>query len=484
MNDSNAFSFWQLNKIIRKSKRGFYFILAEHHMQEQIAGSLMNDNVAVYNYSDSGKEKKFIPADIFRFIEAHPDKKIFFILNFQIPFLGKEVQPTQEDYFRLNMSRDLLNDYAQPLFFFMTPETERNISLVAMDFWSYVASKIRFASLDRQNTYQEIEKLSAEKDHLHFVPEIEERLSRYQEKIDEYLKMQIDPSDENRDKLLIAARDLLYIADLYSKIGSYHEAEKLLLKAITIREEVSGKEHPDTAAAYNNIGVVYDNQNEYDKALAYHEKALVICEKVLGAAHPDTATTYNNIAMVYDNMGDYDKALAYYEKALRIYEKVSGEEHPNTATTYNNIGRVFYTLGEYNKALDYYKKDLVISEKVLGAAHPDTATTYNNIGEVYRKQGDYDKALEYYGKALHIFEKVLGEDHPLTVTTYNNIALVYDNMDEYDKALAYYEKAYPVYLKVLGAAHPYTKGTYRDMADTYEKSGKSAPFEDWLGGGV
>ena len=387
MNDSNAFSFWQLNKIIRESKRGFYFILAEHHMQEQIAGSLMNDNVAVFNYSDSGKEKKFIPADIFRFIDAHPDKKIFFILNFQIPFLGKEVQPTQEDYFRLNMNRDLLNDYAQPLFFFMTPETERNISLVAMDFWSYVVSKIRFASLDRQNTYQEIEKLSAEKDHLHFVPEIKERLSRYQEKIDEYLKMQIDPSDENRDKLLIAARDLLYIADLYSKIGNYHEAEKLLLKAITIRVKVLDKKHPDTAAAYNNIAVVYKNMGDYDKALEYHEKAKAIREKVLGEEHPHTATTYNNIAAVYDHMGDYDKALEYYEKSLKIKKNVLGAAHPDTATTYNNIAVVYNNMGEYDAALEYCGKALDIVKKVLGAAHPNTKSIFNNLAATYKKSG-------------------------------------------------------------------------------------------------
>ena len=82
-----------------------------------------------------------------------------------------------------------------------------------------------------------------------------------------------------------------------------------------------------------NIGIVYYNTKEYDKALEYFSNALNIKEKVLGAEHPQTATSYNNIGFVYYNQKEYYKALEYHLKALEIQEKVLGKEHPDTMQT-------------------------------------------------------------------------------------------------------------------------------------------------------
>lgn len=70
-------------------------------------------------------------------------------------------------------------------------------------------------------------------------------------------------------------------------------------------------------------------------------EAIKICSKVIlvlsEKEHPDTAATYNNIASVYDRQGDYPKALEWYRKALDIFERKLGSEHPNTKTVKENI---------------------------------------------------------------------------------------------------------------------------------------------------
>jgi tetratricopeptide (TPR) repeat protein len=100
---------------------------------------------------------------------------------------------------------------------------------------------------------------------------------------------------------------------------------------------VSGKEHPDTAAIYNNIGVVYDKQGDSPKALEWYFKALAIWEKVPGKEYPDTATTYNSIAWIYHNQRDYPTSLEWLFKALTILEKVLGKEHSSTIRMLENI---------------------------------------------------------------------------------------------------------------------------------------------------
>ena len=63
---------------------------------------------------------------------------------------------------------------------------------------------------------------------------------------------------------------------------------------------------------------MYDSQGKYEEALDYYNKALTIRINKLGEDHPDVATTYNNIANVYDSQGKYEEALDYYNKALTI----------------------------------------------------------------------------------------------------------------------------------------------------------------------
>ncbi len=266
--------------------------------------------------------------------------------------------------------------------------------------------------------------------------------------------------------------DLLFdYADFLYDYGLYNDSETIWLQQISLVEKLHDKESIEAATSYNNIGLVYNDQDDHGKALEYFFKALAINEKVLGTAHPSTATSYNNIGLVYDNQGDYDKALEYYSKALAIYEEVFGTEHSFTATSYNNIGMVYHAQGNDPKALEYLNKAYQIVEKVLGVEHPNTASSYNNIGLVYHAQGDYGKALEYYSKALKIKNKVLGSEHPDTAESYNDIGVVYDEQYNYGKALEYHFKALAIREKVLGSEHPDTAISYNNIGTVYWRQG-------------
>ena len=324
--------------------------------------------------------------------------------------------------------------------------------------------------------------------------------------IDSYLGIEI-PYQFIRERLVLAedlagfieksGREDADVGKLFNNIGrvfynqgDYEKALTYYKKSLEINESVQESDNPSAAATYDNIAQVYDKQGDYEKALEYFKKALAIRERVLGPDHSSTATTYNNMAVLYDHQGDYEKALEYFEKALAICERMLGPDHPDTATIYNNMAGVYDNQSDYEKALEYFKKTLAIRERVLGPDHPDTAATYNNMALVYDKQGDYKMALEYYEKALVIYERVLGPDHPDTATIYNNMALVYNKQGNYKKALEYYEKALAIKKRVLGQDHPDTATTYNNMALVYFKQGdyekaleyyeKSLAISEWV----
>jgi tetratricopeptide (TPR) repeat protein len=81
------------------------------------------------------------------------------------------------------------------------------------------------------------------------------------------------------------------------------------------------------ATSYNNMGLVFDSQGDYPKALEYHEKSLEIRLSTLGADHPDVASSYYCMGFVFDDQGDYPKALEYMEKCLEIRLSMLGADH-------------------------------------------------------------------------------------------------------------------------------------------------------------
>ncbi|RRR75209.1 MAG: tetratricopeptide repeat-containing protein, partial [Candidatus Viridilinea halotolerans] len=102
------------------------------------------------------------------------------------------------------------------------------------------------------------------------------------------------------------------------ELGAYPSAQPYMERALAIREQVLGAEHPQTATSLNNLAELYRAQGNYGAALPLYERALAISEQVLGAEHPATATSLNNLAGLYRAQGNYGAALPLYERALAI----------------------------------------------------------------------------------------------------------------------------------------------------------------------
>src|SRR5579863_445009 len=76
-----------------------------------------------------------------------------------------------------------------------------------------------------------------------------------------------------------AAR-LLHLTGCYLyERGLFIEAEPLYLQALTMREQVLGLEHPDTAHSFDRLGVLYIYQGKYEQAEPVLQQALAIRER-------------------------------------------------------------------------------------------------------------------------------------------------------------------------------------------------------------
>jgi len=96
--------------------------------------------------------------------------------------------------------------------------------------------------------------------------------------------------------------------------AQYSEAEPLLLRALAIREQQLGPEHPDIAESLYGLAKLSQHQEKYERAESLYQRALAIRAKRLGLTHPDTQETRRDYAVFLRVVGR-DAEAAVVEKS-------------------------------------------------------------------------------------------------------------------------------------------------------------------------
>ena len=136
---------------------------------------------------------------------------------------------------------------------------------------------------------------------------------------------------------------------------------------------------------WNVLGYHLRRVAENEEAMAEHERALRLTEQVYRAEHPNVAAAANNLGMALQDLGDYEGARAAYERALAIGEQALGAEHPLVATYANNLGLVLKDLGDYQGAKENYERALRILVKGLPEGHPNIRKARRNLEKLLER---------------------------------------------------------------------------------------------------
>jgi tetratricopeptide (TPR) repeat protein len=264
------------------------------------------------------------------------------------------------------------------------------------------------------------------------------------------------------------------LGGVYENLGEYEKAEQVSERALKIREKVLGPEHPFTARNLNNLANIWVKMGNYAKAEPLLQRALAINEKSLGPEAAATGGSLNSLGLLYWEMGEYAKAEPLLQRALAVCEKAAGEEASSTLASLNNLAALYFSMGSYTEAEPLFLRSLNLREKSLGEAHPNTAQSLDALAALYLVKGDYEKAETFYKRALAIQEKNPGPDHPDCATTLGGLAMVYINMGDFSKAEPMIQRGLKIQEKAFGPDHPETARMIAKLAGIYEKLGDTA----------
>ena len=180
------------------------------------------------------------------------------------------------------------------------------------------------------------------------------------------------------------ATTLLNIANFKRAKKEYGISEKLYRKVVPIYESFLPEKDFRYASYYNNFSLLYQEMEQYWKAIECLNKALVNA-KEYKEARIEVATTYTNLAGCYLKLKKEKEAKKCLEEAFQIFEQDEKKDyHYGGALAY--MAEVSLSEKDFEKAIAYYEKALKHLEGYTGKNTPQYNVVFMNLQSVVKLQ--------------------------------------------------------------------------------------------------
>jgi eukaryotic-like serine/threonine-protein kinase len=250
-------------------------------------------------------------------------------------------------------------------------------------------------------------------------------------------------------------------------LGKYREAEEHLRRAVALREQHLGRDHPDTLTSKNGLGMALNGAGKTAKAITLLEQVRAAAVTRVGPEHPNTLTTLVNLASAYQDAGRTAEAIQLLEQARDARMKRHGPDHLETVATLHHLANAYQAAGRTTEAIPLLEQVRNTHVKRLGPDHPETLATLNNLGAAYQGAGKTAEAIQLLERVRDAAVTRLGPEHPQTLATFHNLAASYQFAGRTAEAITLLERARDAWVTRLGPEHPHTLRTLDNLAWTY-----------------
>ncbi len=165
----------------------------------------------------------------------------------------------------------------------------------------------------------------------------------------------------------------------------YPQAESLFRGILEMKLRL-GQQASELFRAKGNLAATLMLQGKFDEAeelyLDILKTRLELYEPEYGPNDEDVATSRRNLGALYYDQGDFEKAESQLRKSLEIRRRVFGSEHTGVASVQNLLGNVLAAQGREDEAEQLYDEALSTRRSLLGEDHPHVARTKRDLAEL------------------------------------------------------------------------------------------------------
>jgi two-component sensor histidine kinase len=182
----------------------------------------------------------------------------------------------------------------------------------------------------------------------------------------------------------------------YNELGFYDLATAYLLKALPLAQKK--QLYYELGMCYSVLGNTHLQLSDTVNALKYQTLSLQLREKDKNLELiPRIAESLTNMGEVYLQKGDYEKALNSLEQALQLINQTGSKKN---GYPLNLIGQVWFAQKEETKAAYYFNSAL--GSMLQAGDRKGEAEVRNNLARLYIRQHKFDDALTQLKQAEEI----------------------------------------------------------------------------------
>mgnify|MGYP002362831729 FL=1 len=174
----------------------------------------------------------------------------------------------------------------------------------------------------------------------------------------------------------------------YGRVLAFLGKEELALQVLNEAREIIDWD-PEL---WNNLGVIYWNLGQVEKAREMYEHSLTLFpQNPVALANLGAAET--SLALISGEVSWLLKAEEHFRKAI--------EYDSNLVNAYNGLGAVHRLSGNLEAAIDYWQKAVTLE--------PDHKEALFNLGAAYFDRGDKNQALVYLSRYKRLYYQTLSQ---------------------------------------------------------------------------
>jgi tetratricopeptide (TPR) repeat protein len=262
-----------------------------------------------------------------------------------------------------------------------------------------------------------------------------------------------------------SVEDLLLLGRLYRLNNELLKAEQQFKKAVEIQ--------PDSEEAVTMLAYLYNEEGDSARA-----------QQVLTAVPEGrrSAKLFSALGLTYEQQKDYKKAIDAYKKAMELdrdnLDAVRGlaqnlmndnqteaaleqyqaivEADPQDAQTYLRIAEIYRRDGKFDQALTSLKK----AETIL----PDSQEIPYSIAVIYEAQGKYDEAVQLLQQLIQKSEKPSGE---YTASEKNNRSVFIERLGSTYREQNKTQLSVDTFRKLIPMGDETATRAYQQIIETY-----------------
>ncbi len=216
------------------------------------------------------------------------------------------------------------------------------------------------------------------------------QLANYKEAVKySYESLQIMESLNNYEGMIASYSNL---GNVYSAQENYSKAIEFYERAISLTEKNKNPSINNLASLKSDLAAAYKNDNKAQKAIQYFNEALTLFNKENNVIGMNNQMV--NLGAVYIDLREFDKAEEYLNKGLTGKSAIGDEQ---------GIAQIYFNLGELNRlkernaeAKKFYMQSLELATENENLH--DQLLAVGGLANVEDASGNYKSALEWQQK--------------------------------------------------------------------------------------